>query len=201
MSSFLVKKAPVTVKVGDTQYPIHADFRTGIDFEQMVLDPEIPDNLKSALAIKMYFGSIPANAKDALEAILWFYGAGKDSQENNKQGSSQYARQIYSFEYDAAYIFAAFYADYGIDLEAIEFLHWWKFIALFTALKPDNMICKIMEWRAADLGKLKGEERTFIRKMQQLYKLPVHRAETEKFDDINRTLMEGGDISALLKGE
>ena len=89
-------------------------------------------------------------------------------------------------------------ADYRIDLNDVEFLHWWKFRALFTGLKPDNLICKIMDYRAADLSKLKGEERKFYQKMQKQYALPVPKAEQEKCNAIAETLLISGDLSGTL---
>ena len=47
-------------------------------------------------------------------------------------------------EFDNDLIYSAFKDQYSIDLQEIEYLHWWKFKAMFDALKDDNKIVEIM---------------------------------------------------------
>lgn len=78
-------------------------------------------------------------------------------------------------------------------------LHWWKFKALFDALKPDNTICKIMEWRGADTKKMKGEQKIFYQRMQRLYALPRPREEREVLDEITQALIDGRNLPGTLE--
>ena len=88
---------------------------------------------------------------------------------------------MYSFEYDDGMIFAAFYDQYGIDLNDIEYLHWWKFKAMFDALKADNEIVKIMSYRATDLSTIKDKhERSRIARLQAIYAIPNNMSFDEK---------------------
>jgi hypothetical protein len=194
--NLLTDVAPRSVEIEGQSYAFDADFRNCIKFENLMFDPEIPDDTRAVLALNLFYPVIPQNVPEAFQRILWFYAAGQESEKGQSRGNRQ--KRIYSLEYDADYIFAAFLADYRIDLNEIDFLHWWKFRALFSGLKPDNLICKIMEYRAADTNRMKGEERKFYQKMQRLYALPVPREEREKCDDIADALMRGGDISEVL---
>ena len=82
-------------------------------------------------------------------------------------------QMIYDYEYDAPYIYGAFLAQYRVDLNDIEFLHWWKFQAMFRSLEDHNKIVKIMGYREAKLGEIKNKsERERIAKMKQIYALP-----------------------------
>ncbi|MBE6745733.1 MAG: hypothetical protein E7569_16150 [Ruminococcaceae bacterium] len=195
--SLLTEVSPRSVMIEGQEYEIDADFRNCIRFEQLMFDPDIQDDLRGVLALNLFYPEIPQNVQAAFEHILRLYSAGQGQEQRKASGNSQQKR-IYSFEHDSEYIFAAFMADYRIDLNDVEFLHWWKFRALFTGLKPDNLICKIMDYRAADLSKLKGEERKFYQKMQKQYALPVPKAEQEKCNAIAETLLISGDLSGTL---
>lgn len=193
--NLITEIAPQSVEIGGHDYEIDADFRNCIKFEILMFDPALDENSRGAFALNLFYPEIPQDIPAAFEKILWLYAA---EQEEKKTSGSGRQKRIYSFEYDSEYIFAAFMADYGIDLNEIEFLHWWKFRALFAGLKPDNLICKIMEYRGADLSKLKGEERKFYEKMQKQYAIPMPKAEQEKCNQIADALMNGRDISGYL---
>lgn len=192
--NLITEIAPHSVEIGGLDYVIDADFRNCIRFEQLMFDSEIQDDLRGVLALNLFYPVIPQDIPIAFQKILWLYSAG---QKQKKTSATSRQKSIYSFEYDSDYIFAAFMADYRIDLNEIEFLHWWKFRALFAGLKPDNLICKIMEYRSADLSLLKGEQKKHYQKMQRQYALPTPKAEQEKYDKIAETLMQGGNISEV----
>ena len=69
----------------------------------------------------------------------------------------------------------------GIDLCDIEYLHWWKFQALFQSLKSNTRIVEIMGYRATDLNEIKNkDERKRIARMKQIYDLPTNLTREEK---------------------
>ena len=119
----------------------------------------------------------PDNLNSAIEAILYLYRCGQPVQkqrERRMNGNVELKpRMIYSYEYDAPYIFGAFWSQYGIDLNEIEYLHWWKFQALFKSLEDHNKIVEIMGYRATDPSKIENKkERERIVRLKQIYALP-----------------------------
>lgn len=81
-------------------------------------------------------------------------------------------------------IYTAFKTQYNIDLEEIEFLHWWKFKAMFNGLKSDNKIVEIMGYRAIDLSKIKDkEEKKRYKELKRIYALPDMRTQEQKESD------------------
>lgn len=195
--SLLVDPAPVSVTAAGGEWPIRTDYRIGILFEQLMLDASLSDQEKFLLVLKLYYpAGHPPDFAAAGNAMLWFYRCGKPAP---KQHAGQGGRTVKVFDYDQddGYIYAAFLQQYGIDLEAVEELHWWKFKALFNSLPSDCMICKIMEWRATDTSKLKGAQKEHILRMQRLYALQRPKEEQEKYEAIAAALMGTGDLSAL----
>lgn len=197
--NILVDLVPTTVSIDNKEYEINSDFRTSILFELLMQDGTIEEDDKILMALQLYYPDIPENIKKAIEQMLWFYRCGKDVSSSKGNGKSKGVTQIYSFEYDDNYIYSAFLDQYNIDLQDIEYLHWWKFKAMFKALKDDNMIVKIMGYRSMDLSKVKDkEQKAYYKRMQKLYEIPISKDEPNKLDDITIALLSGEDLSKVL---
>ena len=76
-------------------------------------------------------------------------------------------------------------------------------MSLFSALHDNCKICEIMGWRGADLSKMNKEQRKYARQMKKLYAIPVEtrmsKKEIELQKAIDKALMEGGDVSSVLR--
>lgn len=181
--NLLIDSLPDTVMVDGREFCINSDFRTSILFELMIVDKSLTNRQKLIQALTLYYeDNVPANADEAIRQILYFYSCGKEGKKN--KGSNRrkgIASPIYSFEYDDGYIFSAFLDQYGIDLNEIEYLHWWKFKAMFDSLKSDNEIVKIMSYRATDLSTIKDKnERSRIARLKAIHALPNNMTSEEK---------------------
>ena len=197
--NLLIDLVPKTITIDNKEYEINSDFRTSILFELLMQDKSIKNNDKIYLALELYYPNIPDDINSAIEKMLWFYICGKDLITSKRKGKGKSDIKIYSFEYDDDYIYAAFMDQYGIDLQDIKYLHWWKFKAMFKSLKEDTEIVKIMRYRSMDLSKIKDKnEKAYYKKMQELYKIPISKDEQEKLEEIERALLNGEDVSKLL---
>lgn len=174
--SILLDYLPETVKVNGKEYAINSDFRAGIIFEKILNDKELDNQEIVESAIQLYYeDEIPEDIADALDGVLYFYSCGHRKKDKAKEQSQAQVKQprIYDYDFDADYIFAAFLTQYGIDLNEIEYMHWWKFQALFKSLENHNKIVEIMGYRATDLGKIKDKkEKARIARLKALYAIP-----------------------------
>ncbi len=172
---------------------IRTDFRESIKFELLMQDSKLNEEEKVKLALNLYYNlNDITDVKKAVEDIIWFYKGGKNEKENvdkEVKKSNSKEKQIYSYEFDAEYIYSAFMEQYNIDLNSIKYLHWWKFKALFNSLNENVLFSKIMGYRAIDLSKIKDKSmKKQYKKLQELYKLPDMRTEQEKEDDFAEAL-------------
>lgn len=198
--NILIDLLPQKIKIKGIEYDINSDFRTSMLFEIMMADNELNDKQKVEQALQLYYPKIPNNIDKAIEQLLCFYRCGKDIVISSGIGKGK-STQIYDFNSDDDYIYSAFLDQYGVDLQDIEFLHWWKFKALFKSLREDNEIVKIMGYRSMDLNKIKDkEQKLHYKKMKDLYKIKIQKSkdEIEKLDNIKEALLNGGDLSKLL---
>lgn len=197
--NILVDLLPEKVTIDNKKYKINSDFRSSILFELLMQDNSVREEDKIFMALQLYYPVIPTDINLAIEKMLWFYRCGKDISKSKGNGKSKSSTQIYSFEHDDDYIYSAYLDQYSIDLQDIEYLHWWKFKAMFRALKEDNMIVKIMGYRSMDLSKIKDkEQKSYYNNMKELYKIPIPQDEQEKLDEITAVLLKGGDLSKAL---
>ena len=186
--SILIDLLPNQVEVEGHRYSIKTDFRIGILFEELMQDKSLLDREKAFMALDLYYESIPPNLVLAVEKIQWFYRCGKQEVESKGSGGNNKVDNIYSFEHDDDYIYAAFLTQYGIDLQDAEDLHWWKFRAMFKSLKEDNKMSKIMGYRSIKISNdMSDEDKKHYKEMKKVYSLPDLRSEEEKEIDFHNT--------------
>lgn len=180
--NILVDKLPTEHK----GLKINTNFRSFILFELLMQDRKLADEQKVLLTINLFYDKPPEDIKKAMEVVLWFYSMGEEEKikKNEKNTTNNQKQKIYSYEHDAKYIYSAFLSQYKLDLNEIDYLHWWKFKSLFEGLKDDNKICEIMGYRAVDLSKIKDkEQKKKYKKLKQQWALPDERTEEEKEKD------------------
>lgn len=197
--NILIDVLPRKVEINSSEYKINYDFRTSILFEIMMQDDELNDKEKIYNALLLYYPVIPDNLEEAIKQILWFYRGGKDINEGSSGVSKGKSTRAYSFEYDDDYIYSAFLTQYDIDLQDIKDLHWWKFKAMFRALKEDNEIVKIMGYRSMTINtNMSKEQKDFYSNMKRIYAIPMSKSKKQKVTEIENALMENGDLRGIL---
>lgn len=167
------------------------NFRIGIAFEIMMQNPKYSMQAKTYQALQLFYPKIDEvkDIKKALDDIIWFYSCGKSEEKTGQKNIKNKSKQIYSYEFDNDLIYSAFKNQYNVDLEEIEYLHWWKFKAMFNGLKSDNRIVEIMGYRAMELSKIKDKDmKKHYKQLQEEYKLPDMRSEEEKEEDFAEAL-------------
>ena len=97
-----------------------------------------------------------------------------DSEEEGEGQEETEKKNLFSYEIDYPYILSGFLRDYGIDLETVEYLHWWKFRMLFDGLSDDTEIKQRIMYRGINLSDIKDrDERKRILKIQRSIQLPA----------------------------
>lgn len=184
--NILLDTLPETVEVEGRDFFIDTDFRTFIIMEKIMLDRSMGSREQFDNIIGLFYtDEVPQNMVKAMHAVLDIYRCGLDNKGRTsvrKNGNVELRpRMIYDYVIDAPYIYGAFLAQYGIDLNEIDYLHWWKFQALFRSLNSCHKIVEIMSYRAADLSKIENtKERNRIASLQRQYALPDNLSHEDK---------------------
>lgn len=185
--------------VNGERYEIRTNFRTSILFELMMQDDGLDARTKVWKGLNLYFPVIPDDLSAAVDAALWFYRCGREETMLQKRMAERKGKkQIYSFEHDAGRIYAAFLLAYKIDLQDVEYMHWWRFRYLFESLPKDCEFVRAMEYRSVELDKVPEGQKEWYGKMKRMYALPLSKEEDNRQTAIENALLNGGDLSGLL---
>lgn len=184
MLNVLYEKFPEHVLVNGKKYAIETDFREWIRLMELVEDETVPWQIKYRLMLRWY-QEIPEDLESAIYALGDFLSAGKlYGRENNDQGQQKaMEKPAFSFTEDAGCIYAAFVESYGIDLQNVSYMHWWKFKTLFDYLPEKTEIKQRMMYRTIDANSIKDkEERKRVRRIQK--EIALHK-KTRKMSDFD----------------
>lgn len=178
----MYSKLPQSIRIGKERFIINTDFRIFIEFENEMLE----GNTKQATAnvlenfVPTFFdrNRSQKEIEEIIDKFIWFYHCGKQDNPNakivNKKGIKM--SQVFRYEYDSDLIWGAYW-DKGFDL-TIDYIHWWKFKAIWNSLTSDCEFSKIKGYRAYT-----GKDKEML-ELKEAYKLPPTKAEIE--DQIRR---------------
>lgn len=181
--SILTKPPESFIEISGERYEIRTDFRVWIRVSE-IFEKKSPSGEEIAELLKTVYVKIPKNLCDALWGISEFLAKGKKGKGKRKKKSEKF----FDFEYDAEYIYSAFFQQYGIDLSETE-LHWHKFKALLSGLSEDTAFMKIASYRQLELSSVTDKKmKKRIKEMKAEVALPSSKDENEREAEQNERL-------------
>lgn len=191
---------PCQAEINGEKYEIRTNFRNSILFELVMQDDSLDASSKVRKGLNLYYPVMPDDLGAAVDTALWFYRCGKEETAQQKRMAARRGKsRIYSFEHDGGLIYAAFLLAYNIDLQDIQYMHWWRFRSLFNSLPKECEFVRAMEYRSIDISdKMSNEQKEYYKKMKRLYALPVSKAEDDRQTAIENALLNGGNLSGIL---
>lgn len=164
----LADKFPTSIEIDGKEYELNTDFRVGLNIMLAFEDLELTGQEKNLVMLRSLYKEIPPDPLKACELAVFFLDCGEGADEGTAP-----AKRVYSFSRDAKYIYSAIRQTHGIDLEAVEHLHWWKFCYLLLDLDQDSFFQQIIYLRRQkQRGKLTKEERETCMRLHDILELP-----------------------------
>jgi hypothetical protein len=165
--NILVDTLPTSLEVEGKEYKIDSDFRACLRTILAFEDAELAGLEKSLILYNSLFVEKPDNVSEALKQGVWFLNMGSDEVDDSN------GPRVFSWWKDASLIYAAFQQTHGIDLESVEYMHWWKFLALFMDLGSGTVFCSLVGLRKrVKTGKASKEERATARELGAMFIVP-----------------------------
>ena len=178
---------PTTIELNGIPYEIDTDFKTMLIIEELLEDNSIQEGARLARALELlYIDNIePYLIDEAISGLFWYWSMGSEKEDRGNQPDKKVDNSsIFSYRYDAPYIYSAFKTQYNIDL-IDENLHWWKFLSLFKGLSGEHELSKIIRYRSKKITpEMSQEEKAFYREMKLLYKIPDGKTQEEREAEI-----------------
>lgn len=181
MMNLLYEAFPDCIEADGERLCILTDFREWIRYSDMLGDSDLTAEEKAVLLadwLPEYEGYITEAIVNALHA---FYKADElepdplheEDEEEEEAEAPPPSPPVFSWSIDAKFILGDFRRYYGIDLLAVDYMHWWKFKSLLAALPDESQCQKRIAYRSVNLSSIKDPvERERIRKIQQRIALP-----------------------------
>lgn len=180
--NFFYEAFPDTIEIHGRDVAVITDFREYIRLIDMLKCNELNAYQKRAILGDYFLDEITVD-DDAIDALTEFVVMDLDSKdkdsdeddldENNTEQSGS-KKNLFSYKIDYPFILSGFLRDYGIDLNTVDYLHWWKFRMLFDGLSEDTEIKQRIMYRGIDLSDIKDkDERKRIAKIQRSIQLPA----------------------------
>lgn len=170
MLNVLYEKFPDYVFVHGVRYAIETDFREWIRFSELVEDETVPWQIKVELMLQWYSNDVPEDLEAAIYALGDFLAARKLYRESEEalEEEKNPKEPVFSFTDDAGCIYGAFVECYGIDLQRVPHMHWWKFKTLLDGLPHDTEFKQRVMYRNLDANSIKDkEERKRVKRIQK----------------------------------
>lgn len=181
----LTDKFPTKIKVNNKILKINSDFRNCIKIIQAFEDDDLFDEEKYLILIKtLYIDEV--DTEDIEEAIIKgikFLDLGEENNDNDSSAS----KRLYSFIKDDNYIYTGIRQSHNIDLNSIEYLHWWNFVYLFLDIGQDCMFNQLIYYRQRkNEGKLTKDEKKVYISMRKI--LDLDYVDDEEDDEFMKKL-------------
>ena len=185
---------PESVQLCGREYPIATDFRDWLRFYDMLRDPEGTQREKVETMLSFYLADVPLLAVPmAHKPLIRFFRAreleetAKEEQENLEDDIPQEPHKpVFDYAFDAPYIIAGFWQDYGLDLMDPELaMHWWKFRVLLTGLSERTEFKQRIMYRNTNTADIKNvKERQRIERIQRRIAIPSPAPTDEEMGDL-----------------
>ena len=143
---------PTSLEIQGREYEIRADYRAVLDICIALADPELTEQQKGEVILKIFypaFESIPLDGlQEALEKCFWFINGGDD--QKSRKGP-----RLMDWEQDFNYIVAPINRVLGTEVRAVPYdfkankggFHWWSFLAAYMEIGGDCTFAQVVSIR------------------------------------------------------
>ncbi len=160
---------PETISVVGVDYPIRTDFRAILDILCAMNDPELTNQGKAEVTIRILFPEwkkIPAERmQETLEKAIAFIDCG------NEDDGKPHPKLI-DWEQDAHILVPAINSVAHTEIRALKYLHWWTFMGYYMDIR-ESLFSEVLNIRLkkAKHKKLDKAEQEFYKNNKTLVDL------------------------------
>lgn len=169
---------PRSLEIGGSIFAIQSDFRAVLDILAAFNDPDFEEDERWMTCFEILFDDpVPPELLDeAAIKAMWFINCGQDEPENARQRPS-----VMDWERDGHMIIPAVNKVAGMEVRAVEYLHWWTFMGYYMEISEGlfSTVVSIRQKKAKG-KKLEKWEQQFMRENKELFVKPQKLTEEEK---------------------
>lgn len=173
-------KYPEYALIDNKKIKINTDYRVALACLKAINDEEITDVERGFAVISLLFGEDTEiqDMEEALKKASYYLYCGIKNKSNMNE------EIVMDFDQDEEYIRTSIRTDFGINLNEIEYMHWWEYNELIHGLTEQCILSKIIGIRQMDESDYKDPKT--LRKIRdakrkvELKKKKIHYNDDEK---------------------
>lgn len=178
MNNLWNDRLPTSVEVCGVEYEIRSDYRAVLDICAAMQDPELANEDRAIVVLDVFypaFESMPTDHyQEAIKKCFWFINCGHDEKIEKK------SPKLVDWEQDFQYIVAPINRVTGQEIRALEYMHWWTFIAAYNEIGECTFaqIVRIRNLKAKG-KKLDKSDQEWYRKNRDIVDIKRHYTESD----------------------
>ncbi len=144
---------PTKIEVNGKIYNLDTDYRTAIACFKAINDNTLSNFKRGYIILTLLIGDFELeDMKIALDKCAFFLRCGKEKNDS---------RDIIDFDHvkDEVRVRTSIRQCYKINLNTVDYMHWWEYNELIEGLTPESLINKVREIRSYDLSEETDEKR------------------------------------------
>ena len=171
----MIGELPTTLNINDIERPINSDYRIALLIFQALNDDELSAREKSLALLELLYTDWeeipPSDYETAIKKAAWYLDGGKIQEDNGNN------KPVMDWEQDEQLIFSAVNKSAGKETRAVEYMHWWTFLAYFNEIDEKSLFTQVVQIRQKrNKGKkLEKWEEEFYKKHKKMIDLPQRR--------------------------
>lgn len=170
---------PKSLEINGREYEIRSDYRAMLDIMIACDDPELDDYERADAVLTIFYPAFsempPEDYQEAINKCFWFMNGGKEGKKETKRKP-----RLVDWEKDFPLIVAPVNRIVGQEIRAVEYMHWWTFLAAFNEVGEClwQQVVKIRSYKAK--GKpLDKSDKAWYNENKDLVDLPTRKATTD----------------------
>lgn len=138
-------KYPLYAMIDGNKVKINTDYRVALACLDAINDESITDVERAFAVTSLLFGAETniINMEEALKKATYFLSCGRGESHQDEE-------IVMDFNEDEEYIRTSFRTDYNLNLNEIEYMHWWEYNELIHGLTDKCILSKIINIRTID---------------------------------------------------
>lgn len=177
----MIYDLPKSVVIDDTEYEIRSDFRAALDICAALSDPELSNEEKAVAALTIFYPAFerempPTHYNQAIEEIYRFLNGGELEDNPQKQ------TRLVDWQQDFPIIVAPVNRVAGKEIRALEYMHWWTFLAYYQEIGGDCTFAQVVSirYKKSHGKKLDKQEREWYRKNRKIVDFRQNYTDSDK---------------------
>ena len=179
---------PKSIEINGKEEPIRTDFRDILVIFSAFNDEELSPQEKYMVCLTIFYKNFQNmnedNYEEAYAKAIDFLTLGIKDKDNDTP-------KLMDWEQDEALVFSAVNKVAGVEVRALDYVHWWTFMGYYTAIS-DSLFSEVVNIRAKRQKgkKLEANELDFYRKNKDMVDLKIRytREEIKEREEIKKML-------------